>query len=107
MLRAWGNNVLVFHELVFDVSRHEKQQLSLFVIPFQFYPTVEAARPIVNKLVFLLQALDEVLCVLFSDIFKTEVIHHKSECDLSPFMSLSSGSTRSIHGVQVGFGGAC
>ena len=53
MLRAGGNNMPVLYELFLDVSRHGKQQLSLFVILLQFYPAVEVARPILDKLVFL------------------------------------------------------
>ena len=63
---------------------------SLFVIPFHGDAAVQVALlvfvEVVRQVVVLFDALDEVLGVLVSDVFHSEVVYHQCELDWAPFV---------------------
>ncbi len=66
--------MLVFLEELYDVPRHRYVKGARDVIPLQFYPAVEIARPVVGDFVFFLDAVDEVSGMFFADLFYPEIV---------------------------------
>ncbi len=86
-MAAGGNGVFVFVQLFLDVPRHGNVEGPLGVIPFEFYSAVQVARPVFNEFVFFANAFDEVVGMLLSHIFDTEIVDNKGESDGTPFVS--------------------
>ena len=73
---SWGIRARICVAFL-DVSRHGYVNVPHFVVPIECYATIEVAFPIFGEFLFaLLEACDEVISVLFPDVFDAEVIHN-------------------------------
>jgi hypothetical protein len=73
--------MLVFVKLSFDVPQHRNVKGSHIILPIEFDATIKIARPILGELIFCFDAFDEMICMLFSNIFHAKVVNNYSECD--------------------------
>jgi hypothetical protein len=71
--------MLIFLELLDYISRHRYVEGSTFVIPFQFYSTVQVAVPILGEVVVLLQAFDQEFDVGLVGVLHSKIIDHQCE----------------------------
>ena len=78
--------MFVFVQLFLDVPRHGNVEGLLVVIPFEFYSAVQVARPVFDEFILFADAFNEVVGMLFSHIFDTEIADDKQESDGMPFV---------------------
>ena len=72
------------------------------VIPVELYSAVQVATPVFKELVFLPDAFDEVVSMLFSHIFYAEIIDDKCESNWPPFMPPESRHVGTFMGTVGG-----
>ncbi len=59
-----------------DVPRHGNVEGLRNVIPFQFDAAIKITQPVLGDAIFFFNAVDEVSCVFFSDIFYPKIVDH-------------------------------
>ena len=65
----------------FDIAWHRYVNRFIGVVPLKSDTTVERSTPINVYSVVLSECIEEMFCMLFSNIFDTEIIDNKSEAD--------------------------
>ncbi len=65
------------------ISGHGKVNLAFLVVEIEVDSAVFLAFPVLVHHIVFFENLDEVICVLFSNIFYTEIINYEAECDWS------------------------
>ena len=73
-------------EGIVDVARHGKVDFSFDIILFQGETAVLFSVPIRRHLIMLFDNSNQVICVLPSDVFDSEIINHEAELDGAPLM---------------------
>jgi hypothetical protein len=68
--------LLVLEEKHLYITRHGNVKGAGIVIPIQLDATVEVACPIFSGFIFLFDAPNEMVHVLFTDILNTKIVHH-------------------------------
>ncbi len=81
MLRLWRGGMLVFLQLLDDVSRHGNVEGACVVIPFEAYAAVEVTFPIFGEFIFVFNTLDKVVDTLLVHIFHAKFVDDKCERD--------------------------
>ena len=79
--------MLIFVELLRNVSRHGDVECARIIIPSQFYAAVLITRSILYELIFFSDAFNEVVGVFLSNIFHAEVVDNQGEGDGAPFVT--------------------
>jgi hypothetical protein len=83
---AWGV-MLKFAEHVWNISRHGNVTCPVFVIPFQSHAWVCLRRPVSGEFIAFQQSISEMISVLFSHVFDSEIVHYEGESDGPRFCS--------------------
>ena len=74
-------------EGIFDVARHAEVTGMIGIVPFEVDAAEAFAFPVnVNFLIMVAEALDQMVVMLFADVFDTKVIHDKAEADWAPLV---------------------
>ena len=68
--------MLVLEEKPLYIPRHGNVEGVGIVIPIQLDATVEVTCPIFGEFIFLFDAPNEMVHVLFTDILNTKIVHH-------------------------------
>jgi hypothetical protein len=63
-------------EGIVDVAGHGKVDFAFDIIPFQGEPAVFFSLPIRRHLIVLFDNSNQVICVLFSDVFDSKIINY-------------------------------
>jgi len=58
---------------------HAYVNMSFFIIPMKVYTAVETSLPILFELIVLAECVNEVVCIMSSNIFNTEIIDCKGK----------------------------
>jgi hypothetical protein len=73
--------MLVLVQRCLDVSQHREVNGFVDAVPLECDPTVKYTGPINEDLISFLEGVDDMLCMLVSQITDTEVIYNKRESD--------------------------
>ena len=68
--------VLKLLELLINMSWHGDVQYACLVVPVQCDTTVETPSPILCDIIFFLECMYEVHCILFYLVFYPKVVYH-------------------------------
>ena len=66
---------------IFDVSGHGEIDGSFIIVPFECNAAVQFPLTILRMLVICAEDGDDMVGVLFSSVFDSEIFHHQTECD--------------------------
>ena len=73
---------------IFDIARHAEVAGMIGIVPFEVDATEAFAFPVnVNFQVMVAEALDQVVSMLFADVFDAKVIHNEAEADWVPLVA--------------------
>ena len=93
--------MLEFVKGVFDVARHAEVTGMIGIVPFEVDAEEVFAFPVnVNFLIMVAEALDQMVSMLFANVFDAEVIHNEEEADWVPLVVPKAGSV-SYGGVTI------
>jgi hypothetical protein len=76
--------VLVLRKCLPNVTRHVCGDVPVYVVPGEFYATIQQSFPIHRHLVMLFQGRGQVVHVVHVDYFYHKVINNKAENDTAP-----------------------
>ena len=89
VLDLFGSGMLEFVKGIFDVARHAEVAGTMGIVPFEVDTTEAFAFPVnVNLLIMVVEALDQMVGMLFANVFDAKVIDDKAEADWAPLVSL-------------------
>ena len=106
VLGLLGSGMLELVKGIFDVARHAEVTGMIGIVPFEVDAAEAFAFPVnVNFLIMVAEALDQMVVMLFADVFDTKVIHDKAEADWAPLVmpnarSVLYGSNHSCPGSR-------
>ena len=93
--------MLEFVKGVFDIPRHAEVTGMIGIVPFEVDAAEVFAFPVnVNFLIMVAEALDQMVSMLFADVFDAEVIHNEAEADWAPLVVPKARSV-SYGGVTI------
>jgi hypothetical protein len=92
--------VLELMQGAFDVAGHGQVDCSVQVVPLERYTEVELGLPVIGNLAFLLKCIEQVVSVLFADVFDGEA-ESDGPCDMAPETGCSSARVIAMR-CQVG-----
>ena len=82
VLGLFGSGMLEFVKGIFDIARHAEVTGMMGIVPFEVDATEAFAFPVnVNLLIMVTEVLDQMVGMLFANVFDTEVIDNKAEAD--------------------------
>ena len=100
VLGLFGSGMLEFVKGIFDVARHAEVTGMIGIVPFEVDTTKVFAFPVnVNFLIMVVEALDQMVSMLFADVFDAEVIHDEA-ADWVPLVVPKAGGV-SYRGVTI------
>ena len=87
VLGLFGCEMLEFVKGIFDIARHGEVAGMIGIVPFEVDTTETFAFPVnVNFLIMVVEALDQMVGMLFANVFDAEVIHDEAEADWVPLL---------------------
>ena len=93
--------MLEFVKGIFDVARLAEVTDTIGIVPFEVDAAEAFAFPVnVNFLIMVVKALDQMVGMLFVNVFDTKVIHNEAEADWVPLVVPKAGSV-SYRGVSI------
>ncbi len=95
--------MFVLLELFDDISRHQNVQSMAVIIPIQLGATVEAAITIFGEFILFIEAMYQMVDIVFVDVFHAKVVDHQGErrAVLRVFTVPAFVCIRSIHEARV------
>ena len=101
VLGLFGSGMLEFVKGVFDVARLAEVTDTIGIVPFEVDAAEAFAFPVnVNFLIMVVEALDQMVGMLFVNVFDAKVIHNETEADWVPLVVPKAGSV-SYRGVTI------
>ena len=101
VLGLFGSGMLEFVKGIFDVAGHAEVTGMMGTVPFEVDAAEAFAFPVnVDLLIMVAEALDQMVGMLFANVFDTEVIDDKAEADWVPLVAPKARSV-SYGGVTI------
>ena len=83
--------MFVFFQCSVDISFHRDVNIPALIVPVQVHPAVRVAVPVDGAFVVCVEGVDEVLCVVSTEVFDAEVVDAEGEGCSSMFVPPYSG----------------
>ena len=80
VLQIFGWFVIKYLQGSTDAIVHEKNDLSFFIVPFKVESEVEFSLPVNSDVVVFFDGVDEVMCVIFGEVFDAKLVYTEGEC---------------------------
>ena len=88
-----GSGMLEFVKGIDDIAGHAEVTGMIGIVPFEVDTAEVFVFPVnVNFLIMVVEALDQMVGMLFADEFDAEVIHDEAESDWAPLVEPKAGS---------------